>query len=400
MDRRLFLVRDTDLDGGCKMMILPTIEGTGTEGCPTESGPGAKQRAGPYTYALVTAARNEAQFIDRTIKAVVAQTVRPARWVIVSDGSTDGTDDIVNRYAAEHRWIELIRMPERRERHFAGKVHAFKAGFARVRDLKCDAIGNLDADVSFGEDYFSYLLAKLAEDPALGLVGTPLTDRTLDYDYHFVSIEHVSGPCQLFRRECYDDIGGYVPIRSGGVDHMAVITARMKGWQTRTFTGAVCVHNRPMGLATHGILMARLGTGVVDYSLGSHPVWELCRTAYQMRKRPYVVGAVMLLAGYVSACLRRMERPVSREFVEFHQGEQMRRLWGFLEGMRTTARAAWQSYLQPSGTVQLTESSVSHPQEMTMRRHGLNTTRRVTVSTRRLASVSRSFRYGTVPHRR
>ena len=111
-------------------------------------------------YVLVTPARNEAQFIELTIKSVVSQTVRPLKWVIVSDGSTDGTDDIVSKYAAEYPWIELVRMPERRERHFAGKVGAFNAGRAAVRDLQFDVIGNLDADVSFESGHFEFLVGQ------------------------------------------------------------------------------------------------------------------------------------------------------------------------------------------------------------------------------------------------
>src|ERR1035437_7642174 len=99
-------------------------------------------------YVLITPARNEAEFIELTIKSVVAQTVRPLRWVIASDGSTDGTDDIVSRYAADHSSIELVRMPARRERHFAGKVHAFNAGYDRMKGLEYDVIGSLDADIS------------------------------------------------------------------------------------------------------------------------------------------------------------------------------------------------------------------------------------------------------------
>lgn len=194
-------------------------------------------------YVLITPARNEAQFIELTLKSVVSQTVRPLRWIIVSDGSTDGTDEIVNRYAADNPWIELLRMPERRERHFAGKVHAFNAGYARLKDLPYGFIGSIDADISFDQDYFSFLLGKLAEDSDLGLVGTPFKDDSM-YDYRFVSIEHVSGACQLFRRECFEEIGGYVPMKSGGIDHVAVITARMKGWKTRTFTDKICLHHR------------------------------------------------------------------------------------------------------------------------------------------------------------
>jgi len=124
-------------------------------------------------YVLITPARNEAQYIEATIKSVLAKSTRPVRWVIVSDGSTDGTDDIARQYARQHEWIEFIRMPERTERHFAGKVWALKAGEARVAGLSYDVIANLDADITFRGDYFSFLLGKLDADPQLGIVGTP-----------------------------------------------------------------------------------------------------------------------------------------------------------------------------------------------------------------------------------
>lgn len=297
------------------------------------------------TFVLITPARNEAQFIELTLKSVVAQTVRPAKWIIVSDGSTDGTDDIVNKYAAEHPWIELVRMPERRERHFAGKVHAFNAGYARVRDLQCEMVGSLDGDISFDEDYFSFLLQMLAEDRELGLVGTPFKGSSSPtYDYRFVSIEHVSGACQLFRRECFEEIGGYVPVKGGGVDHIAVIAARMKGWKTRTFTEKVCLHHRGIGTAERGTLMARFRTGAQDYALGGHPIWELFRTVYQMTKRPFAVGGLVLGAGYVWAMIRREEKPISREMVAFRRREQMRRLRQFLTGNSVSPQSHFAPY--------------------------------------------------------
>jgi hypothetical protein len=130
----------------------------------------------------------------------------------------------------------------------------------------------------------------------------------------------------LFRRTCLEQIGGYTPSRSGGVDLIAVILARMKGWKTRTFPEKAYVHHREMGTAAHGVLAARYRAGAQDYALGSHPMWELFRTAYQMTKKPYVVGALMLLAGYISAAVRRVERPVSPELVGFRRREQMERL--------------------------------------------------------------------------
>jgi biofilm PGA synthesis N-glycosyltransferase PgaC len=282
-------------------------------------------------YVLITPARNEAEFIELALKSVVAQTVKPLKWVIVSDGSKDGTDEIVNRYCALHPWIELVRMPERRERHFAGKVHAFNAGFALVKDLDWDVVGSLDADISFDDEFFSFLLGKLVEDPKLGLVGAPFKDSSM-YDYRFVSIEHVSGACQLFRRSCFAEIGGYVPVKSGGIDHVAVITARMKGWKTRTFTEKICLHHRKIGTAERGALAAKYRVGALDYALGGHPLWEMFRTVYQMSKKPYIFGGLALLAGYVIAGVRHDERPVSKELVEFRRREQMVRLKRFLTG--------------------------------------------------------------------
>jgi hypothetical protein len=234
---------------------------------------------------------------------------------------------------AKNPWIELIRMPERHERHFAGKVHAFNAGYARVQHLEYEAIGSLDADISFDEDYFSFLLRQLVEDRALGLVGTPFKDGPNSiYDYRFVSIEHVSGACQLFRRECFEQIGGYVPVKGGCIDHIAVISARMKGWKTRTFTEKVSLHHRPMGTAGDSFMMARFRNGRKDYIIGNHPIWELCRATYQMSKSPVLLGGLMLVSGYVWALVRRVERPVSPELVAFYRREQMHRLRRFFSG--------------------------------------------------------------------
>ena len=297
------------------------------------------------TYILITPARNEAEFIELTIKSVVAQTIRPIKWIIVSDGSTDGTDGIVCKYAADHPWIELLRMPERGERHFAGKVEAFNAAYSHIRGLQYEVIISLDGDISFDEDYFSFLLRKLAEDPRLGLVGTPFKESSSQsYDYRFVNIEHVSGACQVFRRECFEEIGGYVPVKGGGIDLIAVITARMKGWKTRTFPEKVCRHHREMGTAQHGKLRARFKTGAKDYAFGNHPLWEVFRTVRQLAQKPFAIGGLMLLSGYVWALIRGVERPVPSELVAFTRREQMQRLWKFFTGNRVSTR----SELKPS----------------------------------------------------
>jgi poly-beta-1,6-N-acetyl-D-glucosamine synthase len=282
------------------------------------------------SYVIITPARNEARFIELTLRSVIAQSVLPLKWVIVSDGSTDGTDEIVKRYATDYPYIELVQMPERRERNFAGKVHAFNAGYSKVKDLNYDVIVSLDADISFDIDYFSLLLGKLMEDPALGLVGTPFQEISGQvYDYRFVSIEHVSGACQVFRRACFEAIGGYLPVKGGSIDHIAVISARMKGWKTRTFTEKVCLHHREMGTAQRSVLTSKFKLGVKDYTVGNHPLWELFRTAHQMRMQPLGFGGLALGAGYFWALLRRFERPVSHELISFHRREQLQRLINF-----------------------------------------------------------------------
>lgn len=278
------------------------------------------------TYVLITPARNEAAFIEQTIQSVVSQTVLPRKWVIVSDGSTDGTDDVVKMYLDRYPWMELVRMPEHRDRHFAAKVSCFNAGYDRVREENFDVVGNLDADITFDSSYFEFLLARFAADSALGVAGTPFVEGSTSYDFRFTSTEHVSGACQLFRRECFTEINGYVPVKGGGIDWIAVTTARMKGWKTRTFVEQVCHHHRPMGTAAAGRLRANFKLGQQDYYLGGHPLWQLFRSAYQMGRKPYLLGGLLLLAGYLSAWAGRSQRQVSSELVRFHQGEQMQRL--------------------------------------------------------------------------
>jgi poly-beta-1,6-N-acetyl-D-glucosamine synthase len=297
------------------------------------------RREGHLEYALITPARNEEAFIEETIKSVIGQTILPLRWVIVSDGSTDRTDDIVQQYAAKHDWIELLRMPERQERHFAGKVHAFDAGYEKVRDLNYNIIGNLDADVSFEEGYISFLLSKFAENHRLGVGGTPFREGSKQYDYRFTSADHVSGACQLFRRECFEEIGGYKPNKLGGIDLVAVLTARMKGWQTRAFPEKTCIHHRKMGKGMQYRWTSFFGYGKGDYQLGGHPIWEIFRAIYQMKNRPFILGGALRLAGFYWAMLARREKLISIELVEFRRKEQMHRLKRFFNQVFTVGGA-------------------------------------------------------------
>lgn len=275
------------------------------------------------TYVLVTPARNEAAFIEQTILAVIQQTAKPAKWVIVSDGSTDGTDDIVKKYVREYHWIELVRMPERTERHFGGKAIAFNTGRERTRYIPYEIIGNLDADITFDDDHFEFLLNKFAQDRTLGVAGTPFREGNTQYDYRFSRKEHVSGACQLFRRECFEAIGGYVPRKEGGIDLAAVVTARMLGWKTETFPEKTCWHHRPMGKAGPHYLKYMFRSGHGDYMLGAHPVWQFFRAIYQMSAKPLFMNGFLLLSGYLWGMITHPPKPVSDEFVRFRRKEQL-----------------------------------------------------------------------------
>lgn len=290
-------------------------------------------------YVLITPARNEEEHIEQTIQSVIGQTVLPKKWVIVSDGSTDRTDEIVQEYLGRHSWMELLQLPLRRDRDFAAKVECFNSGFQRVQDIDSEIVGNLDADITFEGDYFEFLLQKFKEDPKLGVAGTPFVEGNASYDFRYANQEHVSGACQLFRRKCFGEIGGYTPVKGGGIDWIAVTTARMKGWRTRTFVEKVCHHHRPMGTASSSHWQAWYRLGKQEYYLGGHPLWQFFRACFQIRNKPYLIGGVLLLAGYSWSALTRVQRPISANLMEFHRREQMQRLRQIFAGIAKGGRS-------------------------------------------------------------
>ena len=277
-------------------------------------------------YVLITPAHNEERFIRKTLESMAAQTLLPERWIIVNDGSTDKTGDIAADYAQRFPWIQVVHRSPRLDRHFGAKVHAFNAGLERVGSTDFDVIGNLDADISFDPGYLEFLMKKFAEDPRLGVAGTPFTEDG-GYDTARDSFEgenHVAGGCQLFRRRCFEDVGGYIANPGGGVDWIAVTTARMKGWKTRSFAEKRFHHYRTLGTAGRSRVAASFSYGEKDYYLGGSPLWQLFRVAYRATKQP--LDGAALLTGYCWAAVRRIQRPVSRELMRFHRREQMKKL--------------------------------------------------------------------------
>jgi len=286
------------------------------------------------SYVVITPARNEEQYIEKTIRSMIQQTVTPLKWVIVSDGSTDGTAELVTKYLPSHTWIELVQLPTHRDRSFAGKVFAFNAGLERVKGLDYQVIGNLDADLSFDPEYCGFLLAKFAEDRRLGVAGTIFREENYDSSTDsFEGQNHVAGGCQFFRRQCFEEIGGYIPNREGGIDWIAVTTARMMNWNTRSFREKAFFHYRSLGTSGRNALASSFSYGEKDYYLGGHPIWELFRFGYRLTKRPYIAGGLALYGGYLWALVRHKPRPISAELMRFHRREQIGKLRATLKGI-------------------------------------------------------------------
>lgn len=278
-------------------------------------------------YVLITAARNEESFLAKTLEAVTSQTHLPEHWVIVDDGSTDCTAQMVEEYIDRHSWISLIRRSNRPDRNFAGKAEAINSAFNFLETASFDIVGNVDADVSFDPGFMEFLMSKFSADPQLGLAGTPYLEEGFDSARDsFEGENFVAGQVQLFRRQCFREIEGYTPSRAGGIDWIAVMTARLKGWKVRSFAEKRFVHHRIMNTAERGIFAAYFYDGQKDYCLGSSPLWEMFRIVFRAVKKPYLIGGFAMLCGYGHAALCRRERPVSRELMKFHRRIQQAKL--------------------------------------------------------------------------
>ena len=293
-------------------------------------------RPSPNRYVLVTAARNEEKYIEQTLQSVTAQTVKPLGWVIMSDGSTDRTDEIVSAYANEYPFVRLSRITDDHPRNFAAQVMAINAGCELLQSSAYDFIGNLDADVRFEPHYFETLLRRFAEDDELGCAGGFIFEEQGGVFRSRVanSRSSVAHAVQLFRRACFEEAGPYVALRYGGPDWVAEVRARQKGWKVESFPDLQVNHLRPTA-AAEGLLRGRVRQGRMDYSLGSVLLFELLKCVRRVNESPRVVGSMLRFYGYVSSCVRRDPRLLGDEIVQNLRQEQIQRLRGLLRlGLR------------------------------------------------------------------
>ena len=283
------------------------------------------------TYVLITPCRNEADYIEGTLKSVIAQTIRPQKWVIVSDGSTDRTDEIVEHYAQKHDFILFLRQSGDRQRNFGSKVEAINLAYEHLKGLQFDFVGNLDADITFDSAYYANILSKFEQNERLGLAG----GRRLDFQRgQFVKVpcarNSVGGPIQMFRRQCYETIGGYQRLSCGGIDAVAETMVRMHGWQVESFPEITVYHHRATGTAGGGVIRARFKKGEQHYLIGYHPLFHIASGMFRFSSYPFMLGSLAEIAGYAWAFLSNKKKVVSEDFVCFLRGEQLTRLRSLL----------------------------------------------------------------------
>jgi len=280
-------------------------------------------------YVIITPARNEEVYIEKTIKSVIYQTVKPIKWVIVSNDSIDRTEDIVSGYSSVYDFIHLLILRGNENYNFSSKAHAFNMGYKYLKGIQYEYIANVDADVAFKSHYFECILEKFQYNSNLGIAGGWIHESKngIHYRERFGNSKHsVPGATQIFRRQCFEMIGSYIPLDMGGEDSTAEVMARMKGWDTESFEDLKVFHHRKTGTVRRNIYFARYRQGIAHYCVGNHPFYELLKAIKRINERPYVIGSFLRVFGYLMALLYRKKSNISADVIQYRKKEQMIRI--------------------------------------------------------------------------
>ncbi|MES2036910.1 MAG: glycosyltransferase family 2 protein [Pseudomonadota bacterium] len=285
---------------------------------------------------IIAPVRDEAELIRLTLDSMVAQTVKPIEWIIVDDGSQDGTADIVREYAAKHPFIRLVQRPDRGFRKVGGGVvAAFKFGITQIEHQEYEYIAKLDGDMSFGPRYLECMFEQFALEPKLAAVsGKVYREEEGQKIEEIIIDEHVAGQFKLYRRTAFEEIGGFVEeVLWDGID---VHTARMKGWTTKSFLhpDAILMHHRLMGSSDKNVYRGRLRWGRGIWFMGYHPLYALASGIFRMREKPFVIGGLLIIAGYLGAAIKRAPRYENPEFREHLHRWQLGKIKKLLSGQK------------------------------------------------------------------
>jgi glycosyltransferase involved in cell wall biosynthesis len=280
-------------------------------------------------YVVVTPVRNEEKYLPLTIESMAAQTLRPMKWIIVNDGSTDHTGKIADDAAKAHPWIQALHRADRGFRQAGGGVvDAFDEGYRRVENQRWDYLVKLDGDLSFEVDYFERCFARFDETPCLGIAGGTIcsaTPRGIEVESKIDPRFHVRGATKIYRAACWQAIGGL--IHAPGWDTLDEVKANMLGWSTQTLPEMKVIHHRPTG-AAYGTWKDRVKGGTANYISGYHPLFMVIKCMRRSIERPYLFGSLALLFGYLKARMNGTARVDDRALIHYFQQQQMRRLLG------------------------------------------------------------------------
>ncbi|WP_299410212.1 glycosyltransferase family 2 protein [uncultured Roseobacter sp.] len=285
--------------------------------------------ADPQSYVLISPCRNEAAYMRRTLDSVVAQTVTPAAWVIVDDGSTDETPQILADYAARHDWIRIVQKPDRGHRAVGpGVIEAFYAGYATIDPGNFAYSCKLDLDLDLPPRYFEILMQRMQENPRIGTCsGKPYVREGGQLISERRGDEMSVGMTKFYRQACFDAIGGYV--HEVMWDAIDCHKARSMGWIAVSWDDPELrfEHLRPMGSSQTSIYTGRRRHGFGQYFMGSDPLFYLATCVFRMRERPFVLGGLAMLQGYLGAWLRgerQYEDAELRAFIRAYQRRALR----------------------------------------------------------------------------
>lgn len=280
-------------------------------------------------YVILSPVHNEEDYIEKTIGSVISQKIKPIEWIIINDGSTDRTKQIVQKYSLEFPWIKIVDRPRRGYRPGGGVVEAFYDGFSNIKNKDYDFIVKLDGDISFEESYFEEIFKRFSENPRLGIAS----GNTFCLDKGKLVLEdchedHTRGASKVYRKKCFEQIGGLKSTL--GWDIIDELQAQMFEWQTKNYRELVIVHHRKMG-SRGGISKGNFRSGYTAYKIGYHPLYMVLRSIYRMIDRPYIVGGVVLFYGYLKAALNKENLIIDQESVAFLRKKQLKRLANILK---------------------------------------------------------------------